>query len=1103
MKLKSWARTAILVMLLVAVGSPASLSLARSEETEKAKPASKKDLKQRAKADRLSEQSESAHNTPSSAKAKKKPSKRLGLDRYKTSKRMGKAYLDMGLKARAFKQFAKYLAAYPDDTEIMLTAGIIGQELGLNKLARAYLENGLEKVPDHVEARLALACLNLDEGYEESALAQLEEVIQQDPARGEAHLILGKLYHKTGDLASAEASLKRASEILPQNLEANYLLAKMAYDRGDFASAIPPLERIAGKHEPRAEAHYLLAIAYLSQGRNESALEQFENAISADSQYEQAQYQAGLLWQEKGETEKAINRFSAYAEANADHFDSRWRLAQIYLEQGNIDRGIEWLEEAIKLEPNNPKALHQLGKIEYENGNYNKAYPTLRRALALDPKNTETRYLLGATYLHLPDFAAAERELQWILEREDKLEAREMLLEVGEQRAELAREPATGKEVSAVKTLAVVEFKDAGSDSGWRWLKTGLSEIMIQDMQMITSLEVIDPAAVDKFMRENSLPPGSTSPAFKRLGAKAILTGSYTVHRDQIKLSARLVETETTRLIASATRSGRVKDIFTVEREILAELIPQYVPLTQAERKSIITQPTLDLASLVNLSRGKKFYYLGKGEKAQEYLQKVVDQNPDYTPALADLREVQEAVSNAEVLAIMTFKNTTGNPDYNWMGMGIAESLTTDLKKITGIYLVERNEIDKALEELKLGMLGFLDESSAPQVGKIVGAGVILVGSYQISNKRLRIDARMVDVETGAILLTEKIQGLEDDIFKIEEQLALKISDALNVSLTAEEMARLKEKPNLENFKSYIISQASFRVGKEGEQAGEGEEIIRTVAVSKFKNYSGVARYDFLEEALAGSLVTELKRRAGMNMIERDQLDRAIQEMQLSKTTYVDEKTAPELGQIVGADAVLVGFYQISKKTIRVDTRVIKVDTAEVLQTVSVSGDVDDIFKVETELASEVMAALGVQGGPGAGEGIPLAELEQAGQARGGNMASVMAASYSFFLPGSSQYFLADKKKKGSVMFAADALLILAAAALSFTSDQAFNDYSSNMDPASYNEGVDQLVMRNTIIYSILALGAYSAVDGYLEARKGAREPPKEERVVAEAIGKP
>lgn len=680
--------------------------------------------------------------------------------------------------------------------------------------------------------------------------------------------------------------------------------------------------------------------------------------------------------------------------------------------------------------------------------------------------------------------------MQWILAREEKPEAREMLQELKAKRTEMSKEPATGEEVSAMKTVAVVEFNDLGSEGGWDWLGSGLSEVIIQDLIMITSIEVVQPSAVDKLMREDALPPGSTSPAFKRLGAQAILTGSYTVQNGRLQLNGKLIETETTRTIGTASQTGDANDVFALERELLSDLLPQYVPVTTAEREAVLSQPTMSLSSMENFSIGKKFYYLGKAEKAQEYLQKVVDDNPDYTPALSDLIMVADQVSNAESLAIMSFKNTTGNKEYDWMGLGISEALTTDLKKIAGIYLVERNDIDAALEEMKLGMLGFLDESTAPEMGKMVGAGVILVGSYQVSGKRLRIDARMVDVETGAILLTEKIQGHEADIFALEEKLALRISEALNVSLTAEEMAMLKEKPNIEKFKSYIISQSSFRMGKEGEAVGADEEVINTVAVSKFKNYSGIEKYKFLEEAIPGSLVTELKSRAGMNMIERDQLNQALQELKIAETTYVDEKTAPKLGQMVGADAVLIGFYQISQRTIRIDARVVKVETGEVLQTVSVDGSVNDIFKVEADLANEVMAALGVDGAAtGAGEGLAL---DDPGARAGGRRAPLMAASYSFFLPGSSQYYLTDKKKKGMVMFATDVLLILAATALSFQSDQALSDFSSSADEASYNEGVEQMAMRNMIVYGILGLGTYSAVDAYLGARKMQKGSPIE-----------
>ncbi len=1072
-----------------------SVQMKEEQPREQVEELTKKERRRLRKAEKLIEKGESSYQAKSFFWARKRLEKALKLDPslYRAHKMLGEIHLEKGRDAEAYNQFVKYMSAVPEDVDVMLKAGVLAVRLGKNQRARIYLENGLDKRPENIEAKMALARLNYSEGYYDTARKQLEQVIAASPGMGEAHLILAKILLEQGEVEKAEDHLQRAAELMPENMEANVLLANSAYERAAFEKAIPPLETVTRMKGAGAEHHYLLAICYLATANEDKALEQFEKTIDKDPEYKQAAYQAGLLWKQKGDKRMAIKRLAAFAEKNPEHFDARHQLGALYIEQGELEKAEEPLEQAAKLQPNNPEVLYRLGKLSYDMQEYEKAYPYLRRALSLSPENTEIRYLLSATYTHLPNFPAAERELEWIIKKEDSQEAREKLARIRQQKEDLGKEPITGEEAPPEKTIAVVELRNAGSEPGWAWLGTGISEIMVQDLSMITSLQVVDPAALSKFMREQSLAPGSASPAIKRLGAEVILTGSYTVRDGRAKIDARLVDVETTRVIAAASQTGSPGDVFAMEREVLVELIPEYVPVTAAEKKALLDQPVLGLSSLRDLAKGKELYYMGKGEQAKKHLQKVVDQNPEYTPAAADLSLIDDAVSSAETLAVMPFKNATGNPEYRWMGMGIAESLTTDLKKITGIYLVERAEIDKALEEMKLGMLGFLDQETAPKVGQLVGAGVILVGSYQVSNKKLRIDARMVDVETGSVLLTEKIQGYENEIFKLEEQLAMKIADALNVGLTAEEMAALKEKPNIEKFKSYIISQASFRVGEAGE-AGAEEEVINTVAVSRFRNLSGKSKYDFLEEAIPGYLVTELKSRAGMNMIERDQMERVMEEMQMAKTSYLDENKAPQVGQLVGADAVLVGFFQVQKDTIRADSRVIKTSTGEVLKTVSASGDVNDIFKIEEKLVTEIMSVLGVSGGGMEGAGAGLAKET----GLGGRKAPVMASVYSFFLPGSSQYYISDKKTKGSIMLIADLALILGAAGFSMMSQQSFNDYSTTGEVDSYNEGADQIAMRNMLVYSILGLGTYSAVDAYIEANKKQKRAPREE-IIAES----
>lgn len=66
--------------------------------------------------------------------------------------------------------------------------------------------------------------------------------------------------------------------------------------------------------------------------------------------------------------------------------------------------------------------------------------------------------------------------------------------------------------------------------------------------------------------------------------------------------------------------------------------------------------------------------------------------------------------------------------------------------------IVERARLLRALEELRLGSSELVDESSRLRVGKLIGAQRMVFGGYQIVGGQMRIDVRMVDVESGKVL---------------------------------------------------------------------------------------------------------------------------------------------------------------------------------------------------------------------------------------------------------------------------------------------------------------------------------------------------------------
>ena len=106
-------------------------------------------------------------------------------------------------------------------------------------------------------------------------------------------------------------------------------------------------------------------------------------------------------------------------------------------------------------------------------------------------------------------------------------------------------------------------------------------------------------------------------------------------------------------------------------------------------------------------------------------------------------------------VAVLPFKNLNAESASDWLKLGVAETMLTDLKKAK-VPVVERDQIDKALGELLLRGDTGSEDGQAIAVGKLVGAKTVVVGSFQAAGKQLRFNARFVEVETGIILDSAK-----------------------------------------------------------------------------------------------------------------------------------------------------------------------------------------------------------------------------------------------------------------------------------------------------------------------------------------------------------
>ena len=143
------------------------------------------------------------------------------------------------------------------------------------------------------------------------------------------------------------------------------------------------------------------------------------------------------------------------------------------------------------------------------------------------------------------------------------------------------------------------------------------------------------------------------------------------------------------------------------------------------------------------------------------------------------------AQSGKPTVAIMYFNNnvfTKDARDYDGLAKGVPDFLITEMSANQNIRVVERDQVQKLIDEQKLVGAGQVDRETAVKVGKLLGVQHMIFGGFMADpNGNFRIDARAVNVETGAIEYTDRVQDKSDNVLAIITQLAGRLNSGLKL----------------------------------------------------------------------------------------------------------------------------------------------------------------------------------------------------------------------------------------------------------------------------------------------------------------------------------
>src|SRR5437867_4346456 len=128
-------------------------------------------------------------------------------------------------------------------------------------------------------------------------------------------------------------------------------------------------------------------------------------------------------------------------------------------------------------------------------------------------------------------------------------------------------------------------------------------------------------------------------------------------------------------------------------------------------------------------------------------------------------------------IAVLPFQNMSGDPEQDYFADGMVEEIITALSRIRWLFVIARNS-------------SFTYKGRAvdvKQIGRELGVRYVLEGSVRKAGSRVRITGQLIDAETGAHLWADRFDGSLNDVFDLQDQVAITVAGVIEPTLQAAE----------------------------------------------------------------------------------------------------------------------------------------------------------------------------------------------------------------------------------------------------------------------------------------------------------------------------
>ena len=253
--------------------------------------------------------------------------------------------------------------------------------------------------------------------------------------------------------------------------------------------------------------------------------------------------------------------------------------------------------------------------------------------------------------------------------------------------------------------------------------------------------------------------------------------------------------------------------------QVVAE---QYEASIASSKEAVVRFPVAE----IHRNLAVAYHYLGRAAEARLEVEESLRIDPEFTldsveAALpfanpSDLERFLLALREAGLpehpslplpdkpsIAVLPFTNMSDDPKQEYFADGITEDLITDLSKISGLFVIARNSSFTYKGKMV----------KVKNVARDLGVRYVLEGSVRRAGNELRINAQLIDATTGGHLWAERYDGLNTNVFDLQDKVTRKIVTALAVNLTVDEDVRQRHKQtdNPEAYDAFLQGWSHYR----------------------------------------------------------------------------------------------------------------------------------------------------------------------------------------------------------------------------------------------------------------------------------------------------